>query len=157
MLVAEHARTAPEPPDGETRRWCCGISLRYAWRRHLARNASVGWLSGRMRPTANVGVSGLVMAQHLSTRPQRSGYQPTMDTMRALVLWLPKAWGLGAVRKVAAPAPSPLVPSACYPDQQVTEESNASAVSFADGRPGTSCQAPGITRSNDCRGQIAVK
>ena len=45
-----------------------------------------------------------------------------MDTMRVLVLWLPRAWGLGAVRMVAARPP--LVPSACHLDQRVTWESN---------------------------------
>src|ERR1035437_8196563 len=29
----------------------------------------------------------------------------TMDTMRVLVLWLPTAWGLGAVREVATQPP----------------------------------------------------
>ena len=29
--------THPTLLDGESRRWCCGISLRYAWRRHLER------------------------------------------------------------------------------------------------------------------------
>jgi len=35
----------------------------------------------------------------------------TMDTMRALILRLPSAWGLGAVRKVAARTPSPSSPA----------------------------------------------
>ena len=34
-----------------------------------------------------------------------------MDTMRVLVLWLPRAWGLGAVRMVAARTPSPSSPA----------------------------------------------
>ena len=40
-----------------------------------------------------------------------------MDTMRVLVLWLPTAWGLGAVREVAT-QPLPFVPSACHPDRR---------------------------------------
>jgi len=34
-----------------------------------------------------------------------------MDTMRVLVLWLTRAWGLGAVRMVAARTPSPSSPA----------------------------------------------
>ena len=44
--------------DGESLWWCCGISLRYAWRRHLARKHV-------REATVNAGVSGLVVAQHL--------------------------------------------------------------------------------------------
>ena len=43
--------------------------------------------------------------------------------MRVLFVWLPSAWGLGAVpghEKVPAGG-FPLVPSACYPDRQVRE------------------------------------
>jgi len=35
--------------DGESRWWCCGISLRYAWRRHLAREGSAAPLAEQVR------------------------------------------------------------------------------------------------------------
>jgi len=35
----------------------------------------------------------------------------TMYTMRVRIPWLPKAWGLGAVRMVAAQTPSPASPA----------------------------------------------
>ena len=46
----------------------------------------------------------------LEVNNSASGTNYTMDTMRVLVLWLPRAWGLGAVRMVAARTPSPSSP-----------------------------------------------
>lgn len=54
------------------------------------------WLSMCVRTAANVGVSGLVAAQHLQ-RVNNSAPDTNhiMDTMRVLVLWLPRAWAWG--------------------------------------------------------------
>jgi hypothetical protein len=65
MLVTEHARAATVL-DGESGWWCCGISLRYG----LAQPPHVYGLSGLLtqhlgEASVNVGVSGLVVAQHL--------------------------------------------------------------------------------------------
>src|SRR5665648_1098885 len=46
------------------------------------------------------------------------GTEFLMDLVRALTLYRLGAWGLGAVREVAAPTPS-LVPRACNPGQRV--------------------------------------
>jgi len=81
----------------------------------------------------NVGVSGWSWPSISRRDHGAPENNHSMDTMRVLVLWLPRAWGLGAVRMVAARTPSPLVFSACHPDQQVTGvEPETSCLQIAD-------------------------
>ena len=101
--------------DGESRWWCCGISLRYAWRRHLARKHQPRSSSARACFHREHGSLGAARGPaSLEVNNSASDTNHAMDTMRVLVLWLPTVWGLGAVRMVAAP-PLPLVPSDCHP------------------------------------------
>ena len=94
--------------DGESRRWCCGISLRYARRRHLAGKASAARLAQPVREARRKrGNLGAGRGQHLETRPQRSGYQPDQGHYAGSRLMVTTSSGLGAARMVAAPAPSP--------------------------------------------------
>ena len=107
--------------DGESPWWCCGISLRYAWRRHLVRTASAARMAQHAREAhrergslgAGRGPASLeeTPALRIPTTPwtlcgfSSCGYQE-------LGAWGPCGWWLAD--------PLPLVPSACHPDQQVT-------------------------------------
>jgi hypothetical protein len=106
--------------DGESPWWCCGISLRYAWRRHLVRTASAARMAQHAREAhrergslgAGRGPASLeeTTALRIPTTPwtlcgfSSCGYQE-------LGAWGPCGWWLRG---------PPLVPSACHPDQQVT-------------------------------------
>ena len=93
--------------DGESRWWCCGISLRYACRRHLARKASAARLAQHVRE-AHRERGSLGAGRGPASRDETTALRiPTTPwTLCGFVLWLPRARGLGAVRMVAAPAPS---------------------------------------------------
>ena len=113
--------------DGESRWWCCGISLRYAWRRHLARKASVaGWLSAsareahRERGSLEAGRGPASLDETTALRiptPPLTPYGLSSCGYQELGAWGPCGRWLRR--------PPPPRPSACHPDQQVTKESNA--------------------------------
>jgi len=85
-----------------------------------------------MRHTVNVGVSGLVVAQHLWKGPPRSLCQPHQGHYAGSRPTATKSLGPGGRADAGCAGPLPLVPSACQPDQQVMRQ------------PPARCEAPDI-------------
>ncbi len=114
MLVTEHAKAALNPAGWRV----AAVVLRYFVAVRLAPDTSRVALSGpwaqhlreahRERGSLGAGRG----PASLGVRNSAADSNHTMGTERVLVLCLPKAWGPGAVRRVAA-RPLPLVPRVC--------------------------------------------
>ena len=100
--------------DGESPWWCCGISLRYAWRRHLVRTASAAPMAQQAR------------AAHRERGSRGAGRGPASleaTTARRIrtTPWTLCGFSSRGYQELGAWGPCGcLVLSACHPVQQVT-------------------------------------
>jgi hypothetical protein len=125
MLATEHARPHATLRDRESRWWCCGISLRYAWRRHHARKASVAWLAQhvreahRERGSLGAGRGPASLEETTALRIPTTAWTIcgfSSCAYQELGAWGPYGWWLRR--------PPPPRPSACHPEPASHGESN---------------------------------